>query len=140
MQIGELSKATGLSRDTLRFYEKRGFIRAHRRPNGYRHYPPETAQLLEFIAMAKSLGFTLAEIGEELPALAEAGISEERISAIIESRIRSIDARIAGLEDMRSRLAGMLATVCPILAAQKQNTDAQKPAASRQRASQIVSD
>lgn len=134
MQIGELAEATGLSRDTLRFYEKRGFIRAHRRPNGYRHYPPETLPLLEFIAMAKSLGFTLAEIGEELPALAEAGISQERVSAIIQSRIAAIDDRIAGLQTMRERLAETLASVCPILAAQKQSADAQKPATSRQRA------
>lgn len=94
MQIGELSQRTGISRDTLRFYEKRGFIRAARRPNGYRHYPAETVQLLDFIAMAKKLGFTLAEIEAELPALAEAGISEERISAILTSKIAAIDAHI----------------------------------------------
>lgn len=122
MQIGELAKTTGLSRDTLRFYEKRGFIRANRRPNGYRHYLPETVHLLEFIAMAKSLGFTLAEIEAELPALAEAGISQDRISAILETKIAAIDTRIKDLRTMRTRLADTLATVCPLLAArQKQD-------------------
>lgn len=121
MQIGELAQSTGLSRDTLRFYEKRGFIRAHRRPNGYRHYPPETVQLLEFIAMAKSLGFTLAEIEAELPALAEAGISQDRISAILETKIAAIDTRIKDLRTMRTRLADTLASVCPLLAKQKQD-------------------
>lgn len=119
MQIGELAQTTGLSRDTLRFYEKRGFIRAHRRPNGYRHYPPETVQLLEFIAMAKSLGFTLAEIEAELPALADAGISQDRISAILETKIAAIDGRINDLRAMRTRLADTLASVCPLLAAQQ---------------------
>lgn len=120
MQIGELSARTGITRDTLRFYEKLGFIRAARRPNGYRHYPPETVQLLDFIAMAKSLGFTLAEIEAELPALAEAGISGERISAILTSKIATIDARIQELNRMRAQLADTLSSVCPLLAAQKQ--------------------
>jgi len=42
MQIGELAERSGLSRDTLRFYEKRGLIASLRRPNGYRHYPDGT--------------------------------------------------------------------------------------------------
>ena len=29
---------TGLTRDTLRFYEKKGVIAAKRRENGYRYY------------------------------------------------------------------------------------------------------
>ena len=36
MLIGQLATATGISRDTLRFYEQQGLIRARRRENGYR--------------------------------------------------------------------------------------------------------
>ena len=32
--IGEASELTGLSRDTLRFYEKKGLIRSERKENG----------------------------------------------------------------------------------------------------------
>jgi MerR family copper efflux transcriptional regulator len=39
MQIGALSRAAGLRRDTLRFYEKRGLLRSRRLANGYRDYP-----------------------------------------------------------------------------------------------------
>ncbi|KPY42642.1 hypothetical protein ALO56_02734 [Pseudomonas viridiflava] len=46
MRIGELAKATDVSRDTLRFYEQRRLIVAQRSANGYRHYPLETVQLV----------------------------------------------------------------------------------------------
>ena len=62
MKIGELASATGLSRDTLRFYEKRGLLLSRRRDNGYRDYPPEAVQWLCYLRSAQQLGFTLAEI------------------------------------------------------------------------------
>lgn len=37
-RIGEMAEMTGLTRDTLRFYEKKGVIAAKRRENGYRYY------------------------------------------------------------------------------------------------------
>ena len=49
MRIGELAQATSVSRDTLRFYEQRGLIAAQRSGNGYRHYPAEMVQLVQFI-------------------------------------------------------------------------------------------
>lgn len=49
MRIGELSCATGLSRDTLRFYEKRGLLRSRRLANGYRDYPREAVQWLCYL-------------------------------------------------------------------------------------------
>ena len=42
MLIGELSKSSGLTRDTIRFYEKQGLItlgRRERRVNNYKEYP-----------------------------------------------------------------------------------------------------
>lgn len=114
MQIGEIAQKTGISRDTLRFYETRGLIRAHRRPNGYRHYPEGTLFVLDFIVTAKQLGFTLAEIEEELPSLAEGGLSEQRIADILESKIRTVDTRIADLKTLRTRLAGMRSRACPL--------------------------
>src|SRR3712207_2910410 len=55
MQIGELAAATGLSRDTLRFYEARGLLTARRRGNGYRDYPPEAVEWLCYLRTAQSL-------------------------------------------------------------------------------------
>ena len=117
MQIGELSERSGLSRDALRFYEKRGLIRAHRRPNGYRHYPEATLFLLTYVRTAKRLGFTLAEIETELPALHGNGLTAKRVEVILRGKIADIDTRIADLRSLRDDLADSLAEVCPLLAA-----------------------
>ena len=37
-RIGDVAKMVGLSRDALRFYEKKGVITANKRDNGYRYY------------------------------------------------------------------------------------------------------
>ena len=68
MQIGEMAQATGLSRDTLRFYEKRGLLRARRGANGYRDYPRSARREVVFIAMSRALGFGLPRIAENLRA------------------------------------------------------------------------
>ena len=63
MNIGELSKRTGLSTSRIRFYEQSGLLQAAERGlNGYRSYPPEMVQMLELIAMAQGVGFSLDEI------------------------------------------------------------------------------
>jgi DNA-binding transcriptional MerR regulator len=70
MQIKLLEARSGLSRDTMRFYERRGIITPPRRlPNGYRDYDERTLAELKFIAAARDVGFTLAEIKTAVPHL-----------------------------------------------------------------------
>ena len=70
MQIKTLEERTGLSRDTVRFYERSGLITPPRRlQNGYRHYDDRTLVELKFIAEARYVGFTLAEIKTAIPHL-----------------------------------------------------------------------
>jgi DNA-binding transcriptional MerR regulator len=66
MRIGTLAQATGLSRDTLRFYERQGLLQARRQANGYRDYPPEAVEWLGYIRTAQRLGFSLQEIAASL--------------------------------------------------------------------------
>lgn len=117
MQIGEIASATGLSRDTLRFYEKRGLLRARRGENGYRHYPPEAVDWLRYIRIAQTLGFTLKEIEADLPLLAAPEASAPQLRAALERKLADIDQRIAGLgalrADLARRLDGAMAA-CPL--------------------------
>ena len=115
MQIGELAERIGLSRDTLRYYEKRGLIRAHRRPNGYRHYGEDALFVLNYLKMAQTLGFTLAEIEAEIPNLSDEGITTERVAEVLRGKISMIDARIADLSALRHALAKQLDLACPLL-------------------------
>ncbi len=70
MQIKLLEARSSLPRDTLRFYERSGLITPPRRlPNGYRDYDEHTLAELKFIAAAREVGFTLAEIKTAIPHL-----------------------------------------------------------------------
>jgi len=63
LKIGELSKESGVSIDTIRFYEDKGLISpTNRSEKGYRFYDLATSNALEFIISSKELGFTLNEI------------------------------------------------------------------------------
>lgn len=119
MQIGEMADATGLSRDTLRFYEKRGLLRARRGANGYRDYPPEAVDWLRYLRLAQSLGFTLAEIEADLPLLEALDASAPQLRAALERKLADIDQRIDGLHALRGELARRLGqdmASCPLQA------------------------
>ena len=119
MQIGEIADATGLSRDTLRFYEKRGLLRARRSANGYRDYPPEAVDWLRYLRLAQSLGFSLAEIEADLPLLAAPGASAGQLRVALERKLADIDQRIDGLQSLRGELARRLGqdmASCPLQA------------------------
>jgi len=116
VKIGDIAQATGISRDTLRFYEKRGLLTARRSGNGYRDYPPEAVQWLTYIRTAQSLGFTLAEIEADLPLLADPGASPDAIRVALRTKLVEIDRRIDGLAALRADLSARLddASDCPL--------------------------
>jgi len=117
MRIGELVAATGLSRDTLRFYEERGLLAARRRGNGYRDYPVEAVEWLCYLRSAQSLGFTLAEIEAGMPLLADPANAGLELRAALERKLGDIDARMAGLAELRAALARKvedLGADCPL--------------------------
>ena len=116
MRIGDVAKHTGVSVDALRFYEEKGLIEPQRTANGYRLYPPETVQLVGYIKLAQQLGFSLAEIGENLPLLwnSEAA-SSELLAALFAQKIALLDERMAQMQALRSVLVERAAQVCPLL-------------------------
>ena len=114
MRIGQLATATSVSRDTLRFYEKLGLIRATRSDNAYREYPPETAQLVSYIRTAQKLGFTLAEIGQSLPALWSENKPDQAVAQLLREKVAAIDERIAQLQALRHELSQRIEQVCPL--------------------------
>ena len=117
MRIGQLSALTGLSRDALRFYEKRGLLRPQRSSNGYRSYPAEAADWLRYIRTAQALGFTLTEIEADLPLLAAGPASADSLRIALQRKLDDITRRVEGLTALRDELARRLdATMaaCPL--------------------------
>jgi len=64
MNIGELSRQTGVSTKTVRYYETIGLVPPpERADNGYRIYQPDAVERLLFIRDAQASGLSLTEIG-----------------------------------------------------------------------------
>ena len=102
LTIGQLAHDAGVNVETIRYYERRGLLRQPPRTRaGYRQYSEDDVRRLQFIARAKRLGFTLAEI-----AILGTGDSSsaEGIIRIAQSKIRLLEGRQRELSDTRSRL------------------------------------
>ncbi|GAA3137081.1 MerR family DNA-binding transcriptional regulator [Streptomyces rameus] len=120
MRIGELALRTGVSKDTLRFYERIGLLEGDRLPNGYRDFPPETVPWLRYVRTAQTLGFTLAEIARHGAELKDAPDSAQALSALFEDKIQIVDARMAELAALRAELTSRVGTGCPLREASRE--------------------
>ncbi|MCK1794007.1 MerR family transcriptional regulator [Pseudomonas violetae] len=114
MRIGELALASSVSRDTLRFYEQRGLITAQRSANGYRNYPAEMVQLVQYIKTAQRLGFTLGEIGDSVTALWQSPNPDSAVTQLLQHKLKLIEARMAELGELRHELQQRLGQRCPL--------------------------
>lgn len=109
MKIGNVATKADLSIDTLRFYERQGLISSPRRLfSGYRDFPEEVLDRLEFIKEAKGLGFSLREIKE----LLTEGVRSTRecgpVTHKAQKKLAQMDAEIAKLQRLRRTLRKMV--------------------------------
>jgi Cu(I)-responsive transcriptional regulator len=112
MQIGEASRATGVSAKMIRHYESIGLIpAAGRRDSNYRDYGAGDVHRLGFIRRARDLGFSIDEIRDLLRLWGDRKRSSRDVKALTLSHISELDAKIALLGEMRSTLAH-LANCC----------------------------
>jgi MerR family transcriptional regulator, copper efflux regulator len=105
MLISELAAKTGVSTDTIRFYEKQGLLQpdgAVRGDNNYRHYTAEAVEKLNFIIRGKKLGFTLKEI--KIIIAEWDSVSPERAADFIQLKVERIEAKIEQLQEFRTYL------------------------------------
>ncbi|KAB8332922.1 MerR family transcriptional regulator [Scytonema tolypothrichoides VB-61278] len=111
MLIGELSKKTGLSKDTIRFYEKMGLIAASDRQAGtrsYKEFGAETVERLRLIHQGKGLGFTLNEIKQLIDEWGSDTIPKTEQIRIIERKLEEIAKKMQQLEAIKTYLAAKL--------------------------------
>jgi DNA-binding transcriptional MerR regulator len=111
MRIGELAAAVGVSTDTVRFYERSGWLpRASRRDNAYREYGPADVEHLRLIIELRRLDLPL----EDAARIAgwchsgHCGDSTAELPHRLQERRADIADRIAGLQALDARLAGLL--------------------------------
>lgn len=105
MLIGEVSKITGLSKDTIRFYEKSGLIgvnRKDRRDNNYKEYSADIIKKLLTIKRIKSFGFTLNETSEFLELIAYNNASCDNVANKVYQKVSLIDQKIKEMQEMKA--------------------------------------
>ena len=110
MRIGELARCTGVTVETIRWYEKVGLIEPPARSaSNYRDYDTASLARLSFIKRGRELGFSLEQIAE-LMALARdrAGDCAE-VDVIARRHLAMIDRKIGDLAALRRELGGLIA-------------------------------
>lgn len=107
MLIGELVERSGLTKDTIRFYEKKGLItlgKKSRRDNNYKEYSDNVLEKLKLIRRLKDLGFTLNEIDTFLELWRDEDASCKNLKYTLENKIVLITEQISKLNELKERL------------------------------------
>jgi len=108
MLINELSKRTGLSIHTLRYYENYGLFSGVTdekiKTNNYKQYDDNLVEKIELIKEAKDIGFTLSEIKKLLDSWHSKKLSIEKKVEILELKIKEIDTKVRQLKQVRKFL------------------------------------
>jgi DNA-binding transcriptional MerR regulator len=108
MLIGELARRTGVSRDTVRFYERAGWLpRAGRRGNEYREYTDTDVEHLRLLVELRRLGVPLADAAR-LAGWCHSGhcdATTQGLPAVIAARRAAVAERIRSLEALDAELA-----------------------------------
>ncbi|MDQ0219975.1 MerR family transcriptional regulator [Peribacillus cavernae] len=114
LTIRQLAKASNVNIETVRYYERRGLIsEPPRTESGYRMFPKEVIQDIQFIKRAQDLGFTLEEIKKILSASNnEESFHSEEMHEFATEKIREIEVKIHKLNNMKSVLEDLTAK-CP---------------------------
>ena len=111
MLIGEVSAATGVDNQTIRFYEREGLLPTPgRAANGYRIYDSAAVDRLRFIRAAQSAGLALAEIAQVLN-LRDAGQTPcAHVSLVLEQKLAEVRARQQELAILARELKKLIET------------------------------
>jgi DNA-binding transcriptional MerR regulator len=105
MNISQFAKASQVSTDTVRYYEKQGIIKAPaRQSNGYRSYTDADVELLRFVRGAQALGFSLNEILAILPRLAAGQFGRAEIEQQLTEKMAQIDEHMRQLKTLKKEL------------------------------------
>ena len=105
-RIGEIANLTGLTPDTLRFYERRGLLEPPARSEGrFRIYTGSAVDRIHFIKRSQALGFSLNEIHELVHFNGKGGLQRCcRVRELLRDRLSDLETRLAELSGLRETL------------------------------------
>ena len=131
MNIGDVSRRTGVPPKTIRYYEDIGLVSPERSGNGYRAFRMADVHKLVFLGRARALGFSIEDCRTLLALWDDEGRSSAEVKQVAEQQLAAIDAKIASLREMRGTLAHLVGACagddrpdCPIIEALSPRTQA----------------
>lgn len=105
MKIGVLAAKTGLSVQTIRFYERKSLLGVpERTKSNYRSYSEDAFKQLLFIKQCRALDMTIEEIQLVLETRAKPESSCENVNATIDKHIDDIEHRVNELKALQKNL------------------------------------
>jgi len=101
----DVAKATGVSTDTLRHYERKGLLpRITRTAAGYRQYSAATVDRVLLIQRALIVGFSLADLKRVLAVRDRGGSPCAGVRVLVGERLEQLNRRIEEMLALRDEL------------------------------------
>lgn len=121
--IGQASKASGISTKMIRHYEEVGLLPAASRTfSGYRTYNHQDVHMLRFIRHARDLGFSIKQIGDLLSLWRDKHRPSSKVKTLASEHIEMLNQKIQELNNMKAALMRLVSCChgderpdCPIL-------------------------
>jgi DNA-binding transcriptional MerR regulator len=111
-RAGEVARAAGVNKETLRYYERRGLLgQPERSPGGHRLYDDAAVVTLRVIKAAQRLGFTLEEVADLLEVGKKRG-RDEGLQVRAREKLVEVEQRLADLGTIRDNLIAALDAGC----------------------------
>jgi len=111
-RIGDVTRITGLSADTLRYYEKIKLLRpVSRAASGVRVYDELDLSRLRFIQRAKSMNFSLDEIARLLEMREDPQNARDDVRELTRRKRKEVEDHLEELDTLRKELT-LLINLC----------------------------
>jgi DNA-binding transcriptional MerR regulator len=109
LTIGKVATLTGLSADTIRYYERLGLVPAPARTAaGYRQYTGAAVDRLLLVRGARQFGFSLTQIADFLKVRDSGGRPCQDVRAAAARMLEAIDEQMAALARARAQVSSTL--------------------------------
>ncbi len=116
IKIGDVAKQLNIPASTIRYYEKIGLLKNQSRISGCRHFNQDSMMRLQFIKLAQTVGFTIAEIKVLLEHFSSEPKQQQQLrQQFIQDKQQEIKQKIKDLQAMDKALTQANGCLCTSL-------------------------